>query len=77
MNACYLHQYTTVALGIFYPLTRLHLKNYYNLLTATMSRTLVDAFRELFFDVTEVPVERAANQDVQKLHFSGKKNSTP
>ncbi len=32
---------------------------------------------ELFFDVTEIPVERAANQQEQKLHFSGKKNFTP
>lgn len=39
--------------------------------------TLFEGVTELFFDVTEVPVERAANQDVQKLHFSGKKNSTP
>lgn len=30
---------------------------------------------ELFFDVTEVPIERAVSQDIQKLHFSGKKNS--
>lgn len=32
---------------------------------------------DLFFDVTEVPIERAVNQEVQKQHFSGKKNSTP
>lgn len=30
----------------------------------------------LFIDVTEVPIERAENQDVQKEHYSGKKNNT-
>lgn len=39
--------------------------------------TLFEGVTELFFDVTEVPIERAANQDIQKLHFSGKKNFTP
>ena len=32
---------------------------------------------DLFIDVTEIPVERAAEYDVQKLFYSGKKNSTP
>ncbi len=31
---------------------------------------------DLVIDVTEVPIERAANQQVQKDHYSGKKNST-
>ena len=31
---------------------------------------------ELFVDVTEIPIERAANQEVQKEHFSGKKTFT-
>lgn len=39
--------------------------------------TLFEGVTELFFDVTEVPIERAANQEIQKLHFSGKKNFTP
>lgn len=39
--------------------------------------TLFAGVTDLFFDVTEVPVERASNQDVQKAHFSGKKNFTP
>ena len=30
---------------------------------------------DLVIDVTEVPIERAANQQVQKKHYSGKKNS--
>ena len=32
---------------------------------------------DLFIDVTEIPVERADAYDVQKLFFSGKKNSIP
>ena len=32
---------------------------------------------DLFIDVTEIPIERAANYDVQKEHYSGKKNFTP
>lgn len=31
----------------------------------------------LFLDVTEIPIERAADQAVQREHYSGKKNSTP
>lgn len=34
---------------------------------------LFQGVADLFIDVTEVPVERAANQDVQKQYFSGKK----
>lgn len=37
-----------------------------------------DAFageQDLFIDVTEIPIERAVNQDVQKLNYSGKKIS--
>jgi hypothetical protein len=33
--------------------------------------------QDLFIDVTEIPIERANNQDVQKNQYSGKKNSTP
>jgi len=29
---------------------------------------------DLFIDVTEISIERAANQEVQKLNYSGKKN---
>ena len=32
---------------------------------------------DLFIDVTEIPIERAASYDVQKEHYSGKKNFTP
>lgn len=32
---------------------------------------------DLVIDVTEVPIERAVNQQVQKEHYSGKKNFTP
>lgn len=32
--------------------------------------------KELVIDVTEVPIERADNKDVQRLHYSGKKNFT-
>lgn len=31
---------------------------------------------DLFIDVTEIPIERAVNQDVQRRQYSGKKNST-
>lgn len=31
---------------------------------------------DLFIDVTEIPIERAVNQAVQKEMYSGKKNST-
>ena len=31
----------------------------------------------LILDVTELPVERSADQDVQEEHYSGKKNFTP
>lgn len=31
---------------------------------------------DLVIDVTEIPIERAVNQRVQKEHYSGKKNST-
>ena len=30
----------------------------------------------LFLDVTEISIERSVNQDVQREHYSGKKNST-
>lgn len=30
----------------------------------------------LFVDVTEIPIERAADQEVQREHYSGKKNIT-
>ena len=36
---------------------------------------LFEGVNELFFDVTEVPIEHAASQEVQRLHFSGKKNA--
>ena len=39
--------------------------------------SLFAGVRDLFLDVTEVPIERARNQQVQKAHFSGKKNFTP
>lgn len=32
---------------------------------------------DLVIDVTEIPIERSVNQQVQKNHFSGKKNFTP
>lgn len=32
---------------------------------------------DLFIDVTEVPIERSDNQEIQRSQFSGKKNSTP
>lgn len=32
---------------------------------------------DLFIDVTEIPIERSDNQDVQRRQFSGKKNSIP
>ncbi len=41
--------------------------------------TFEEAFAEekdLFIDVTEIPIERAVNQEVQKEMYSGKKNST-
>lgn len=31
---------------------------------------------DLVIDITEVPIERAVNQEAQKEHYSGKKNST-
>lgn len=31
---------------------------------------------DIFIDVTEIPVERAENYEVQKNHYSGKKNFT-
>lgn len=31
--------------------------------------------KNFFMDVTEVAIERADNQEVQRLHYSGKKNS--
>lgn len=36
-----------------------------------------DGVTDIFLDVTEIPIERAANYDVQKDHYSGKKNFTP
>lgn len=33
--------------------------------------------QDLFIDVTEIAIERAENQDVQRSQYSGKKNSTP
>ena len=32
---------------------------------------------DIYLDVTEIPVERAASQEVQREHFSGKKTFTP
>lgn len=32
--------------------------------------------QDLFIDVTEVPIERAENDEVQRSQYSGKKNST-
>ncbi len=32
--------------------------------------------QDLFIDVTEIPIERAKNQEVQRENYSGKKNST-
>lgn len=32
---------------------------------------------DIFIDVTEIPIERAGNQQKQRTHFSGKKTSTP
>lgn len=32
---------------------------------------------DIFIDVTEIPIERAVNQQKQREHFSGKKTSTP
>lgn len=32
---------------------------------------------DLIIDVTEIPIERAVNQQVQQEHYSGKKNLTP
>ncbi len=31
--------------------------------------------QDLFIDVTEIPIERAVNQDIQRNQYSGKKNS--
>ena len=39
--------------------------------------TLFDGVAAVFIDVTEIPIERADNYDVQKRSFSGKKNSIP
>jgi hypothetical protein len=33
--------------------------------------------QDLFIDVTEVPIERAVNQEIQRSQYSGKKNDTP
>lgn len=33
--------------------------------------------QDLFIDVTEIPIERSENQDIQRSQYSGKKNSTP
>lgn len=33
--------------------------------------------QDLFIDVTEIPIERSGNQDVQRNQYSGKKNNTP
>ncbi len=45
------------------------------------NQTAVDEYfagiTDLVIDVTEVPIERAVNQVVQKEHYSGKKNFTP
>ncbi|WP_223650286.1 hypothetical protein [Hymenobacter psoromatis] len=32
---------------------------------------------DLVLDVTEVPIERASNQDIQREYYGGKKNFTP
>jgi len=39
--------------------------------------TAFSGVTDIFLDVTEVPIERADNYEVQKEHYSGKKNSTP
>jgi hypothetical protein len=36
-----------------------------------------DGVEDLFIDVTELPIERAGNQERQKSQYSGKKNNTP
>lgn len=33
--------------------------------------------QDIFIDVTEVPIERSENQDIQRSQYSGKKNSIP
>lgn len=33
--------------------------------------------KDIFVDGTEIPIERAVNQDIQRSNFSGKKNSIP
>jgi hypothetical protein len=33
--------------------------------------------QDLFIDVTEIPIERADNQDIQRRQYSGKKNNIP
>ena len=38
---------------------------------------LFEGVGAVFIDVTEIPIERAQDYDVQKLSFSGKKNFTP
>ena len=35
---------------------------------------LFEGVTKIFIDVTEIPIERADDYDVQKLEFSGKKN---
>ena len=37
---------------------------------------LFSGVTDLVIDVTEVPIERAVKQDIQREHYSGKKNST-
>lgn len=36
-----------------------------------------EGVEDIFVDVTEIPIERAANQQKQRDHYSGKKNFTP
>jgi len=38
--------------------------------------TLFAGIEDIFIDVTEIPIERASIQQVQRAHYSGKKNST-
>lgn len=33
--------------------------------------------QDLFIDVTEIPIERSVNQEIQQSQYSGKKNNTP
>jgi hypothetical protein len=39
--------------------------------------SLFAGIEDIFIDVTEIPIERASSQQLQKAQFSGKKNFTP